>query len=306
VITLQGNFLKILPFALASMFLIGSQTAAAQPGASCTAIVKSAQDAADKADWVIEGDVNNTFKMNSTPDRIDVSIENAKVLFEREKSPKFFTAILQTDSCFPNALTTLWGKPADKVIGKRMRFYGTKLTSGRGRRFFFMQPAEQALPSMSTTRKEYTDKKFSSEGKTATQDGWTRARSTEGHFSIEMPSAFDDITKGSGSEPAFMLRGTDRYGSTFIAVFERSGVDSGMGGTFDSTISKPNANTFKFKGADAVSTVGEIPGSNGEKITNTLWFRVPGGTFMLGIVTDKGKTESLKFKERFFNSLAFE
>lgn len=244
--------------------------------------------------------------MNSSPGRIDVSIENAKVLFESEKSPKFFTAVLQTDSCFPNATTTLWGKAADKIMGKRIRFYGSKLTSGRGRRFFFMQSAEQAMPTIPATRMAYGDKKHPQDAVAATQDGWSRARSSDGHFSIEMPGSFEDITKGSGEQPAFMLRGTDRYGSTFLAVFERSGPGSGMGGTFDSTISKPDATTLTFKGADAVSTLGEIPGSNGEKITHGLWFRVPGGTFMLGIVTDRDQKQSLKFQERFFNSLTFE
>jgi len=302
----KGNFLKILSLTLASLLLILSQTATAQNGSNCTAIVKSAQDAANKADWVVEGDIINTSKMNRTPDRIDVSIENAKVLFEREKSSKFFTAVLQTDSCFPDALTTLWGKPADKIIGKRMRFYGTKLMSGRGRRFFFMQPAEQVLPLIPVTRKEYTNKQFTSETTMTARGGWARARSKEGHFSIEMPGAAEDITKGSGNQPGFMLRGTDRYGSTFIAVFERSGPGSEMGGTFDDTISKPNAKISTFKGADAVSTLGEIPGSNGEKISHGLWFRVPGGTFMLGIVTNKGQMESLKYKDWFFNSLVFE
>jgi hypothetical protein len=302
----KGNFLKILSLTLGLLLLILSPTAIAQNGSNCAAIVKSVQDAAEKADWVIEGDVINTFKMTPTPDRIDVSIENAKVIFEREKSPKFFTATLQTDSCFPNALTTLWGKPAENIIGRRMRFYGTKLTSGRGRRFFLMQPAEQALPLIPVTRKEYINKRFPSDTTMTTQDGWARVRSTEGHFSIEMPGAVEDITKGGGQQPAFMLRGTDRYGSTFIAVFERSGPGSEMGGTFDDAISKSDAKISMFKGADAVSTLGEIPGSNGEKISHGLWFRVPGGTFMLGIVTNKKQMESLKSKDRFFNSLIFE
>lgn len=298
--------MNFLSFAIAFLILVAGQPSQAKNNANCAAIIKSAQQAADDADWVIEGDVINTIRMNTNPGRIDVSIENVKMLFESEKSPKFFTAMLQADSCFPNAQTTLWGKGADKIVGKRMRFFGTKLTSGGGRRFFFMQPAEQPIPSIPVNRKEFLDKKFASDAVAATQDGWLKARSTDGHFSIEMPGSFEDITKGSGEQPAFMLRGTDQYGSTFIVVFERSGPGSGMGGTFDSTISKPNATISKFKGAEAVSTVGEIPGSNGEKITHGLWFRVPGGTFMLGIVSNKGQMESLKSKERFFNSLTFE
>lgn len=296
--------MKFLSFSIALLLTI-SQSSHAQNISNCAAIIKSAQEAANDADWVIEGDVVNTVTMNTHPSRVDVSIENAKVLFESEKSPKFFTAMLQADSCFPNVQTTLRGKTADKLIGKRMRFFGTKLTSGRGSRFFFMQPAEQAIPSMPANRKEYLDKKHFSVAVAKTQDGWLKARSTEGNFSIEMPGPFEDITKGSGEQPAFMLRGIDQYGSAFIAVFERSGPGSGMGGTFDSTISKPNANISTFKGAEAVSTLEEISGSKGEKITHGLWFRVPGGTFMLGIVTNKGQTESLKSKERFFNSLTF-
>lgn len=298
--------MKFLSFPIASLILAVCHPSQAQNNSNCAAIIKSAQDAANNADWVIEGDVINTVKMNTNPNRIDVSIENAKVLYESEKSPRFFTTMLQADSCFPNAQTTLWGKAADKLVGKRMRFFGTKLTSGRGRRFFFIQPAEQTTPSMSVNRKEFLDKKHASEAVATKQDGWLKARSTDGHFSIEMPGPFEDITKGSGEQPAFMLRGADQHGSTFIAVFERSGTDSGMGATFDSTILKPNAAISKFKGAEAVSTLGELPESNGEKITHGLWFRVPGGTFMLGIVTNKGQTESIKSKERFFNSLTFE
>lgn len=291
---------------MAALILAVCQPSHARNNSSCTAIIQSAQEAADKADWVIEGDVVNTFKMNANPSHIDVGIENAKKIYENEKSSKFLTATLQADSCFPNAQTALWGKAADQIVGKRMRFFGTRLTSGRGRRFFFMQPAEQPMPSMQVNRNTFLDKKHASEAVATTQDGWLKARSTEGHFSIEMPGPFEDITKGSGDEPAFVLRGTDQYGSTFIAVFERSGPNSGMGATFDAAVLAPNAAISTFKGAEAVSTLGEIPGSKGGKITHGLWFRVPGGTFMLGVVTDKGQAASLRSKERFFNSLKFE
>lgn len=80
-----------------------------------------------------------------------------------------------------------------------------------------------------------------------------------------------------------------------------------MGGTFDSTISKPDANTTMFKGAEAAITTGRLPGNGGDSITNGLWFRVPGGTYMLGVVaTKEHEAEALKMKDRFFNSLRFE
>jgi hypothetical protein len=295
----------LLPSAALVLFVF-SHIALAQESGNCATIVKSAQDAANRADWVIEGNVVGTSRMNSTPPHIDVNIENARVLHELEHSPRFFTAVLQPDSCFPNSMTTLWGRDADKLVGKRMRFFGMRSTSGRGRRFFFMQPAEQAMPSFPATRNDYADKEHLPIA-VAERDGWYKVRSTDGGYSVEMPGMPRDITKGSGTQPAFMLRGTDRYGSTFQVVFERSGPGSEMAGTFDSTISKPGANVIKFKGADAVSTLGELAGSAGAKITHGLWLRVPGGTYMLGIVTDRAhEAESLKFKERFFNSLTFE
>lgn len=297
--------MRFLLSSTALILLFISQTTLSQESKNCATIVKSAQEAANKADWIFEGDVVSMFQVNPMPSHIQVSIENAKVLYELEKSPRFFTAALPVDSCFPNAMTTLWGKSADKLIGKRMRFFGTKLSHDRS--FFFMQPAEQAMPSFSATRKEYTDKNHAPITISTGPDGWSRARSTEGKFSVEMPGIFIDITKGSSKQPAFMLRGTDRYGATFMAVFERSGPGSDMGRTFDAMIEKPNAKVITFKGADALSTLEELPRSDGEKITRGLWFRVPGGTYMLGIVTDKAhEADSLKFKERFFNSLTFE
>lgn len=236
-----------------------------------------------------------------------INIENAKVLYELERSPRFFTASLPVDSCFPDSEATLWGKASEKLLGKRMRFFGTRTTSGRGRRVFFMQPAEQAAPPFPAARKKYATTAHSPMAVKTGSDGWSRARSTDGQFSIDMPGPFVDATRADNGEPGFMLRGVDQYGSTFIAVFERSGPNSGMGGTFDSTITKPNANVTVFKGAEAVYTLGGISRSDGEKITHGLWFRVPGGTYMLGIVTDKEhEAKSLKFKERFFNSLTFE
>jgi len=287
------------------VLFIYSHAVLAQGSENCSTIVKSAEDAAAKADWIIEGDVVGTIRMNSSPQRIDVDIENAKVLHELGKSPRFFTAVLQPDSCFPNSMATLWGKAGNKLVGKRMRFFGARSTSGRGRRFFFMQPADQAVPPIPATRKEYVDKEHVPVAQ-AGRDGWYRVRSTEGNYSVEMPVIPADITKGSGKQPGFMLRGTDQNGSTFIVVFERSGPGSGMAETFDATISEPGANASIFKGADAVTTLGQVPGSAGAKIAHGLWLRVPGGTYMLGVVTDKAhEAASLKSRERFFNSLTF-
>ena len=295
--------MKISISSIVLSMLVISQSVFAQNDGSCSKITKSAQDAANKADWIIEGDVINTIKRNSPQGSIEVSIENAKVLYEKEKSPKFYTTTLQADSCFPNSRVTLSGKGANEIEGKRMRFFGTKLSSGLGRRFYFMQSAKQEMPSLQLTRQVFEDKKNPPNVTATLPDGWFRLRSTDGYFSVEMSGVFEDITKGSGEQPAFMLRGTDKYGSMFLVVFERSGPGSGIGETFDVMISKPDAKLFFFKGASAIATSDR----NGEKITHGLWFRVPGGTFMLGITSNnEDEKEFIKSKERFFNSLTFE
>lgn len=290
----------------ALVFFMVSRIASAQGNNDCSAIVKSAQDAANKADWVIEGNVSSMLRMASPPNRISVLVENAKILYEAERSTRFSTAELESDACFPNAIAALWGPAANKLTGKRVRFFGSRGTSGRGRRFFFMQTADQAMPSLPATHKTYADIEYPPKARKLA-DGWSRIRSTDGNYSIEMPGTATDITRGSGRQPGFMLRGTDRYGSIFMVVFERSGAGSQMAETFDATISKPDAKVMTFKGADAVSTLGNMPVGSGTKIAHGLWLRVPGGTYMLGVVTDKEhETEALKSKDRFFNSLTFE
>jgi hypothetical protein len=61
-----------------------------------------------------------------------------------------------------------------------------------------------------------------------------------------------------------------------------------------------------FKGMPAVVTRGVMAGTHGALITHSTIFRVPGGTFMLGIVTPKDhETQSLQQLDRFYNSISF-
>ena len=300
--------LKHLRPATALACFLLSHAALAQAGNDCTAIVKSPQDAADKADWVIDGDIVDIVAMHADPARLHVSIDNAKVQYELARSPRFLSAMLLADPCFLEGQIPLRGKAAaSQLVGKRMRFYGTKLTSGGGRRFFYVQAIAPSMPVLGVARKEYTSKNHQPAAAPADAQGWTRAHSTEGGFSVDMPGPFSDMTKGGAGQAAFVLRGADRHGVTFVAVFEPSGPDSGMGATFDAAFFKPDADVTQFKGADAVITQGTLPGSNGTMVTHGLWFRVPGGTYMLSILVDKEHdAQSLASRQRFFNSLTFD
>lgn len=285
--------------------LLLATLASASAHEHCASLVVSAQDAADRAEWIVEGDIVTTARLDGKSPNVHVSIENAKILHAIVPMPRFFTALLEADACFANSATVLRGKNANKLVGKRMRFYGIKATSGRGRRFFFMQPAEQSAPVFAQARKEYVNARHTPITLAVGADGWSLAQSTEGGFSIDMPGPFDDMTKADGGEPGFMLRGSDQHGSVFVAVFQPSGPEAKMGNIFDEEFTKPGAKVSVFKGADAVYRIGKIPDASG-RITHGLWFRIPGGTFMLGIVTDKEhEAASLKSMDRFFNSLTF-
>ncbi|MET3139596.1 hypothetical protein AAKU61_003977 [Undibacterium sp. GrIS 1.2] len=111
----------------ALILLFISQTTLSQESKNCSTIVKSAQEAANKADWIFEGDITDMYRFDPSPSYIQVGIENAKVIYELEKFPRFFTATLPVDSCFPNAMTTLWGKAANKLVGKRMALVHLKV-----------------------------------------------------------------------------------------------------------------------------------------------------------------------------------
>ena len=275
----------------------------AQAHDQCSTIVSSAQEAAARAEWVIEADIRQVAHVDAGEQGLLVIVEDVKLLREVGKSPRYITASLRP-ACLADAVQRLRGKAAE-LAGKRMRFYGTKMMDGRGRQFFYMEPAGQPLPVFAE-RKTYATAAHAVNDARAGADGWYRAHSTEGGFSIDMPGKFEDATRAAGAasgEPAFMLRGKDQYGSVYLAVFERAGPESTTGRAVDQSYTKPDASTRMFKGAEAVRTVGKV----GERITHGLWFRIPGGSFMLGIVTEKEhEAASLKFQERFFNSLAFD
>jgi hypothetical protein len=290
--------------ALSLLLLSHSAGAAAQD--NCKTIVKSAQDAASRADWVIEADLTDTVQFASLANRTEVLFENAKVVYEVEKAPRFISGAFNIDPCFPNAEATFSGKAGTKQFGKRMRFFGTK-TMGRAKSFFFMQPASEPMPVMPAARPLFKTAQHTPHADKPGADGWRRAHSTEGKFSIEMPGPFDDITKGGGGEPGFMLRGMDQNGSTFMAVFQRSGPDSPTGMSFDGTIAEPGAKSFLFKGAQAVRSVDDMSTATKKMRMHALYLRVPGGTFMLGVIAEKQhEAAALQAQERFFNSLKFE
>ncbi|MFL6709700.1 MAG: hypothetical protein ACJ8HI_15985 [Massilia sp.] len=291
---------------LLSSFLM-TQAANARAGETCTSIATNAQQAADRADLVIEAGVTLFFYPNDRTKPPGVIVEKPRTLYESAPTALHATMSLPADSCFPNRQQAFNGDAARRVTGKRLRFYLTKLTNSRGLRLFYMQSIDEAPPTFTKIKTSFATRSYPHPPTKPSPDGWYRARSTDGHFSIDMPGPFEDVTKSGPGQPAFMLRGADQNGTRFIAVFERAGPNAEMSGTFDDTYGKPGATTSTFKDAVAVSTKDLVPGAKDAMISNGLWFRVPGGTFMLGVVASKEhQSEALKVRDRFFNSLKFE
>lgn len=273
---------------------------------SCTTIVTNAQAAADRADLVIEATVTFLSSPSDRSQAMSVVTEKSRAVFNPAASSIHATMSFPVDACFPDRQHRLSKQALERMPGKRMRFYLTALTNSRGYRLFFMQPVEELAPVFRKTKPGFDTKGYSDAVGTPLSDGWRRAHSTDGGFSIAMPGPFLDATEGSRGEPAFMIRGTDQDGSIYLAVFERAGPEANVAGTFDDMDAKPDAVRVTFKDAAAVSTVGTIPGPSGDRTSYGLWFRVPGGTFMLGFVPSPGyEAQALKNKERFFNSLEF-
>jgi hypothetical protein len=299
--------LKNLIPSICLAFSLLTHTAITHAAESCTSIVTNAQGAADRVDLVIEAEVTTLFSPDDRSRPLEIMVEKPRTLLELEPFKLHATMSLPVDACFPDSQQALSKKSLERIAGKRMRFYLTKLTNARGLRLFFMQPLEERPPAFSKVKQRFVTKSYAHASERPMPDGWSRARSTDGKFTIDMPGVFEDVTKAGPGEPGFMLRGSDQNGSVFMAVFERSGPEAEMAGTFDDAYEKKGATISTFKGAAAVTTKGVLSGPNGAMTTHGLWFRVPGGTFMLGVVTSKQhEAATLKVRERFFNSLRFE
>jgi hypothetical protein len=296
---------KTLPFKF-FIILLMSHSAFARAEATCTSIVTTAQEAADRADMVIEATITLFLSPSDRSRPMEVVTEKSRALFNPDASSFYGTMSLPVDSCFPDQQHRLSKEAMNRMTGKPMRLYVTTLTNSRGYRLFFMQPAGEPAPAFRTTKQSFATKGYPDSSGIPLADGWRQARSTDGNFSIAMPGKFLDATMGGPGEPGFMLRGTDQDGSTYLAVFERAGSKSAMSGTFDDMYEKADAVKSTFKGASAVNTVGTVAGPGSDRKSYGLWFRVPGGTFMLGVVASKGsEAQAMKNTGRFFNSLEF-
>jgi len=273
---------------------------------SCPSAVMSAQEAADKADGIMEGKIFMIVTLNGKQYPSDVTVEEARMVHERDPKKIGKSMTLEISPCIAGGRAPFKARGKDMMEGKRYRFYGVRHVVSPLRRIFFMEPVEKPMPAIHDETAKLVTRPHFNQGEKQLADGWRRARSTEGGFAIDLPGEIFDATKANGDAPGFILRSKDKFGSTFMAVFERSGRDAGMHGTYDEQMekSKPEQ-VVNSRGYPALLTKGTLP-QDSSVATRSLFIRVPGGTYMLGITMPQGaEAESIKSWERFFNSLSF-
>lgn len=236
----------------------------------------------------------------------DVTVEEAKMVAERDPKKIGKSLTLEIGPCFAGGRRPFKARGKDQMEGKRYRLYGVRHVVSPLRRIFYMEPVEKPMPAIQNDPSGLVTRPHVNQGAKALADGWQHVRSTEGGFSVDLPGEIFDATKANGDAPGFVLRSKDKSGATFMAVFERSGRDAGMHGTYDQQMEKARPEqVVNFRGYPSFLSKGTLP-DDSKVATRSLFIRVPGGTYMLGITMPQGaEGESLKTWERFTNSLVF-
>jgi hypothetical protein len=288
--------------------LMAAATFAAR--ADCGAAVTTQEAALRKADWVMEGKVEIIASFHGRDSAPEVILDDTRVIQEREQSHLGKTVVISMGPCFPGGAAALQGKAGDRMTGRRMRFYGNRHITDPTRRFFYAEPAQTPLVPVSARAATglLTTKVHRIDAQNPLKDGWHHATSTDGKFGIDLPGPFMDATVVKAGHPSFLLRSKDRHGAAFIAVYEPSGPDSELAGSFDESMAKPGNTTTTFRGLPMLVSRAPLAANlPGNLISHTHMLRVPGGTYLLGIAAPKEhEKESLRQLGRFLNSLQFE
>lgn len=298
--------LASLPIMLASLSFDATANAPKVPGnpQTCGAAVKSSQEAIDKADWIVEGDIETVATFPEEGTRVTLVFSNGDAIKGGWPGRKGGTGTVAIGPCFPQGETAFRGTAAEaRLVGKRMRIFGSKHLVDPSRRAFYIEPASVKMIAVPKPSVTYTTKVHSLAAAKPLGDGWHRARSTEGAYSIDMPGPYEDLTAVMHGTVNFMLRVKDANGVSFIAVREPNSPEASLAGTFEREMQGKDVKVLQFKGVPAIPA----RSVKGDLILNSLMFRVPGGTYMLLVATTKEREDaSIALRERFYNSLAFD
>jgi hypothetical protein len=274
----------------------------------CTKIIKSSADAAEKADWIVEGNLDDASVPSTDKNQLLLTLSDMEDHKGGWPSRRGATGVVLVGQCFPGGNAAFEGEAGKRLFGHRMRLFGSKHLDDPKRRVFYIEPVTTKMaasrPSSSTPLETQVHRL---DATNPLPGGWHRAHSSGGDYSIDMPAPFQDVTAVSsgkfGPMAGYMLKAIDANGFTFMAVREPNGPDPSMAGSFDTTMMNKSSKVVQFKGVSAVET----STVHGSVVRHLLMFRVPGGTYMLGVSVPKNREqESIPMRERFFQSLSFD
>lgn len=276
---------------------------------NCGAPVGSPADAMAKADFVIEGTVIAAIYPNEPHPPLGIAIEKVKVIRQQGSAVvDDITLSLTLGPCFAPGMAPFAFGEAGSVHGMRMRFFGNEHRFADGRRFFYMMPADEPLPDAGKAKTPWAlaPVKVKRHGKAMrrpVRDGWHRARSTGGAFSVDLPGPYTDETVVRDGDTQFALRAVDSRGNRFSVGLVRSASPTALAEQFDAEMNKPEALKFMFKAMPAVSLRELRAGS----VIHSTLLRIPGGTVLFRVRTPaRDEARSQRARERLLDSIAFE
>ena len=276
---------------------------------NCGAPVSSPADAMAKADFVIEGTVIAAIYPDEPHPPLGIAIEKVKVIRQQGSAVvDDITLSLTIGPCFAPGIAPFTFGEAGSVHGRRMRFFGNEHRFADGRRFFYMMPADEPLPVADKASSPWAlapakIKRYGKALRRPARDGWHRAHSTGGRFSVDLPGPYIDETSVTSGETEFALRANDRRGNRFLVGFVRSALPTSMAEMFDFEMQKPDAMKTVLKGMPAVS-LREVHA--GWVIHWTL-VRVPGGTYSFQVHNpEHDEARAQRARVRFLDSVSFE
>lgn len=289
------------------LILARDATAASSGSQTCPAMVRSQSEAIAKADWIVEANVVDMFDFKGYWGKM-LSLEKIKVLKKAWDLRQVHTLVPAIGPCFAEGNGIAAGGTPEKFIGKRMRIYGSRHWDGEQRRAFYIEDASARFAGLPEAVTPSTQTRLHRNAATnSLSNGWHRARSTDGRFSVEVPAPFIDATATLGGVRVAVIRTMDPKGISFVATREGNIAEPELARTFDKEYGAFPTRRVQFKGVPALAD----RVARGDMILHSLMFRVPGGTFALGVTYPKEKEkvmekDALAMKERFYHSIVFE
>lgn len=273
--------------------------------ADCAAAVTTQEAALQKADWVIEGKVEDIFTPTDRRRPPEVLLTNARaIVLEPNRVSPGKTIGIAIGPCFAGGVAA-----ATRLIGRRMRFFGDR-NADADRRFFYAEPAQTSLKTVprQAGTSQLTSRIHRLWAENRLPDGWHHAVSTDGKFAVDLPAPFLDATIVKAGHATFLLESKDQHKVMFVAAYERSEPESSLAGSFAQEMAEPGKTISTFRGLPMVASRSPLPGTRaGDLISYSYMFKAPGGTYLLGIATPKEHEKaSLRQFDRFLNSLQFE